>query len=158
LADSVVDVGELFFGKIGREIFAAIYCTCKSASLQPFADSSVMIFVVGSAIVGASIGLNAISLHATCTAVFIAVCAIVGFLLASVQTLGKISWLGWVGLISIVAAVLTLTVSVGVQDRPALAPQTGEWDKDFRIIGQPTFLQASSAISNLILAYAGVPT
>jgi hypothetical protein len=117
-----------------------------------------MIFVVGSAIVGASIGLNAISLHATCTAVFIAVCAIVGLLLASIQTLGKISWLGWVGLVSIVSAVLTLTVSVGVQDRPALAPQTGEWDRDFQITGSPTFLQASSAISNLILAYAGVPT
>jgi hypothetical protein len=27
--DSVVDVGELMFGRIGREIFAAIYCTCK---------------------------------------------------------------------------------------------------------------------------------
>lgn len=117
-----------------------------------------MIFVVGSAIVGASIGLNAISLHATCTAVFVAVCAIVGFLMASVQTLGKITWLGWVGLVSIVAAVLTLTISVGVQDRPAAAPQEGPWERDFRIIGEPTFLQASSAISNLILAYAGVPT
>lgn len=119
---------------------------------------SVMIFVVGSAIVGASIGLNAISLHATCTAVFIAVCAIVGFLMASIQTLGKITWLGWVGLVSIVGAVLTLTISVGVQDRPADAPQNGPWDRDFRIIGEPTFLEASSAISNLILAYAGVPT
>jgi hypothetical protein len=28
VADSVVDVGELMFGRIGREIFAAIYCTC----------------------------------------------------------------------------------------------------------------------------------
>ncbi|WWC62324.1 uncharacterized protein I303_104920 [Kwoniella dejecticola CBS 10117] len=142
---SVVDVGEIMFGRIGREVFAAIYCI-------------FMIFVVGSAIVGASIGLNAVSLHGTCTAVFVAVSAILGFLLASFRTLGKISWLGWVGLVSIVSAILTVTIAVGVQDRPALAPQTGEWDKDFHVIGQPTFLQASSAISSLILAYAGVPT
>jgi hypothetical protein len=64
-----------------------------------------MIFVVGSAIVGATIGLNAVSVHATCTAVFVAVSAILGFMLASVRTLGKVSWLGWVGLFSILAAI-----------------------------------------------------
>ncbi|OCF62257.1 hypothetical protein L486_01925 [Kwoniella mangroviensis CBS 10435] len=142
---SVVDVGEIMFGRIGREVFAAIYCI-------------FMIFVVGSAVVGASIGLNAVSVHGTCTAVFVAVSAVVGFLLASIRTLGNISWLGWVGLFSIVSAILTVTIAVGVQDRPALAPTTGEWDKDFHVIGHPTFLQASSAISSLILAYAGVPT
>ncbi|WVW84396.1 hypothetical protein I302_106430 [Kwoniella bestiolae CBS 10118] len=142
---SVVDVGEIMFGKVGREVFAAIYCI-------------FMIFVVGSAVVGASIGLNAVSVHGTCTAVFVAVSAVVGFILASIRTLGNISWLGWVGLFSIVSAILTVTVAVGVQDRPALAPQTGEWDRDFHVIGHPTFLQASSAISSLILAYAGVPT
>jgi hypothetical protein len=117
-----------------------------------------MIFVVGSAIVGASIGLNAVSVHGTCTAVFVAVSAILGFLLASVRTLGKISWLGWIGLVSILAAILTVTVSVGVQDRPALAPQTGPWETGFNVIGHPSFTEASSAISSLILAYAGVPT
>lgn len=47
---------------------------------------------------GISIGLNAISVHGTCTAVFVAVAAISGFLLASIRTLGRISWLAWVGL------------------------------------------------------------
>ncbi|OCF30956.1 hypothetical protein I316_07362 [Kwoniella heveanensis BCC8398] len=142
---SVVDIGEVMFGRIGREVFAAIYCI-------------FMIFVVGSAIVGASIGLNAISLHATCTAVFVAVCAIVGFILASIRTLGNISWLGWVGLISMLSAIITLTISVGVQDRPAEAPQVGPYDSGFRVIGHPSFVEASTAISSLILAYAGVPT
>ncbi|WVR06193.1 hypothetical protein IAU60_003223 [Kwoniella sp. DSM 27419] len=142
---SVVDAGELMFGRVGREIFAAIYCV-------------FMIFVVGSAIVGASIGLNAISLHATCTAVFVAVSAVVGFLLASVRTLGNISWLGWVGLVSMLSAIITLTISVGVQDRPAAAPQTGIYESGFNIIGHPSFTEASSAISSLILSYAGVPT
>lgn len=47
---------------------------------------------------GISIGLNAISVHGTCTAVFVVVAAISGFLLASIRTLGRISWLAWVGL------------------------------------------------------------
>jgi hypothetical protein len=117
-----------------------------------------MIFVVGSAIVGATIGLNAVSAHATCTAVFVAVATILGFLLASVRTLGKVSWLGWIGLISILAAIFTVTISVGVQDRPAQAPQTGPWETGFNVIGNPSFTEASSAISALILAYAGTPT
>jgi hypothetical protein len=117
-----------------------------------------MIFVVGSAIVGATIGLNAVSVHATCTAVFVAVSAILGFMLASVRTLGKVSWLGWVGLFSILAAIFTVTISVGVQDRPDQAPQTGPWDSGFQVIGHPSFTEASSAISALILAYAGTPT
>ncbi|WVQ72141.1 hypothetical protein IAR50_001686 [Cryptococcus sp. DSM 104548] len=142
---SVVDVGEIMFGPIGKEIFAAIYCT-------------FMIFVAGSAIVGASIGLNAISLHATCTAVFVIVSTIVTFSLASIRTLGNISWLGWIGLTSIVSAIITLTIAVGVQDRPALAPQTGPWDKGFNVIGHPTWLEASSAVASLVVSYAGVPT
>lgn len=118
----------------------------------------VMIFVVGSAIVGATIGLNAVSVHATCTAVFVAAATVLGFLLASVRTLGKISWLGWIGLVSILAAIFTVTISVGVQDRPALAPKTGPWETGFQVIGHPSFTEASSAISALILAYAGTPT
>lgn len=51
-----------------------------------------------------SIGLNAVSAHGTCTAVFVAVAAIIGFLLGSIQTLGRISWLAWIGLISILTA------------------------------------------------------
>jgi hypothetical protein len=117
-----------------------------------------MIFVVGSAIVGATIGLNAVSAHGTCTAVFVAVATVLGFLLASVRTLGKVSWLGWIGLVSILAAIFTVTISVGVQDRPALAPQTGPWETGFKVIGSPSFTEASSAISALILAYAGTPT
>lgn len=53
---------------------------------------------------GLSIGLNAVSTHATCTAVFVVVAAILGFCFASIQTLGRISWLAWIGLISLVSA------------------------------------------------------
>lgn len=51
-----------------------------------------------------SIGLNAVSSHATCTAVFVVVGAIVGFLFASIRTLGKMSWLAWVGVGTIITS------------------------------------------------------
>lgn len=51
-----------------------------------------------------SIGLNAVSDHGTCTAVFVAVAAILGFSLSSIQTLGKISFLAWIGIVCILTA------------------------------------------------------
>jgi hypothetical protein len=51
-----------------------------------------------------SIGLNAVSSHGACTAVFLAVAAIVGFCLGSIQTLGRITWLAWIGLVCIMTA------------------------------------------------------
>lgn len=48
--------------------------------------------------------MNAVSSHATCTAVFAAVAAIVGFGFSSIRTLGRITWLAWVGLPCIITA------------------------------------------------------
>lgn len=53
---------------------------------------------------GISIGLNAVSEHGTCTAVFVAVAAVASGALGSIRTLGKISWLAWIGLTSILVA------------------------------------------------------
>jgi hypothetical protein len=62
------------------------------------------IFVSGSAMLGISIGLNAVSTHAACTAVFVAVAAVATFGFASIRTLGKIGWLAWIGLVCIMTA------------------------------------------------------
>jgi hypothetical protein len=62
------------------------------------------VFVAGSGMLSISIGLNAVSTHGACTAVFVAVAAIITFGLGSIQTLDKISWLAWIGLVCIVAA------------------------------------------------------
>jgi len=51
-----------------------------------------------------SIGLNAVSTHGACTAVFVVVAAIVCFACASIRTLGRISWLAWFGLACIMTA------------------------------------------------------
>ncbi|KAF5561179.1 neutral amino acid permease [Fusarium napiforme] len=132
------DAGFLIFGRVGREIFGIAFCLC-------------------SGMLGISIGLNAVSLHGTCTAVFVAVAAICGFLLASVRTLGRISMLAWVGLVCIMTAIFTVTIAVGVQDRPAAAPQEGHWKSDWKVVGNPSFTEAISSISSLIFAYAGTP-
>lgn len=63
----------------------------------------VTIFASASGILGISISFNALSTHGTCTATFVTVAAIIVFLCASIRTLGRISWLAWVGVISLLA-------------------------------------------------------
>ncbi|KAJ5317971.1 hypothetical protein N7508_002479 [Penicillium antarcticum] len=141
---SIDDAGGLMFGPIGREVFGFVFCL-------------YWIFVAGSGMLGLSIALNSVSTHATCTAVFVAISAIAGIGFASIRTLGRISWLAWVGLIAIITAIMIVTIAVGVQDRPASAPQVGHWQSDYKIVANPTFAEAVSAISSMIFAYAGTP-
>lgn len=54
-------------------------------------------------------------------------------------------------------SVLTLTIAVGLQERPAAAPQAGLYRSDYKIIGSPTFVEAMGAINSFIFAYAGTP-
>ncbi|CAG9940919.1 unnamed protein product [Clonostachys rosea f. rosea IK726] len=136
------DVGERIFGRIGREIFGVIFVLFQ-------------VFTAGSAVISVSIALNALSMHATCTAVFVAVAAIASFCLSSIRTLGRISWLAWVGVSCIIVAVLTVTVAVGLQDRPSDAPKEGVWKSDYVLFANPSFTDAISAISTIIFSYAG---
>ncbi|KAJ4323870.1 hypothetical protein N0V94_001654 [Neodidymelliopsis sp. IMI 364377] len=139
------DVGRKLFGRIGYEVFGVTFAL-------------YWIFVAGSGMLGISTALNALSSHGTCTAVFVAVAAIIGFGLGSIQTLGKISWLAWIGVISILSAILTLTVSVGVQDRPADAPpSSGPFHSDYELFGSPSAADAFASISSIVFAYAGTP-
>ncbi|UPK90571.1 hypothetical protein LCI18_001506 [Fusarium solani-melongenae] len=138
------DAGFMMFGKIGREVFAIIFMF-------------YWIFVSGSAMLGISIGLNAVSTHAACTAVFVAVAAVATFGFASIRTLGKIGWLAWIGLVCIMTAIFSVTVAVGVQDRPAAAPKGGVWVSDYKLTNTPSFVDGISAISALIFAFSGTP-
>ncbi|KAK7724785.1 hypothetical protein SLS63_008479 [Diaporthe eres] len=141
---SIGDVGGLLFGRVGREVMGGAFCL-------------YWIFVAGSGILSISIGLNAVSTHGACTAIFVAVAAIVGFSLSSIQTLGKISWIAWIGLTCILTSILAVTIAVGIQDRPAAAPQTGHWESDYQLFKNPSFTEAITAVSSLIFAYAGTP-
>lgn len=141
---SIVDVGEMLFGRIGREVFCVLFLLW-------------WICVAAAGFSGISTAFNALSLHGTCTAAFVVVAAVLGFLTGSIRTLGKISWLAWIGVISIITALLTLTIAVGLQERPAAAPQAGPYRSDYKIVGSPTFVEAMGAINSFIFAYAGTP-
>ncbi|KAF7556949.1 hypothetical protein G7Z17_g1077 [Cylindrodendrum hubeiense] len=132
------DAGFLMFGRIGREFFGVAFVLC-------------------SGMLSVSIGLNAVSTHGTCTAAFVAVAAIISFMLSSIRTLGRLTWLAWVGVICIITAIMIVTIGVGIQDRPSAAPQDGIWESDYKIINHPTFTKAISAISSIVFSYAGTP-
>ncbi|KAF9874536.1 hypothetical protein CkaCkLH20_08099 [Colletotrichum karsti] len=136
------DVGELLFGRIGREVFGAFFVL-------------FFTFTASSAMIGVSTALNAVSHHGACTAIFVAVAAIASLSLASIRTLGRMSWLAWIGVASIMVAVFTVTIAVGLQDRPAAAPQTGDFVSDFKIINNPSFTKAIASISSIVFSYAG---
>lgn len=57
----------------------------------------------------------------------------------------------------LITPVLTLTIAVGVQDRPAAAPQTGPFKSDWKLVGDPSFTEAISALSSMVFAFAGTP-
>lgn len=60
--------------------------------------------MAGSGMLSISIAFNALSTHGACTAVFVAVAAVIGFIFCSIQTLGRITWLAWVGVLAIISA------------------------------------------------------
>ncbi|GAA6034593.1 hypothetical protein JCM8097_005413 [Rhodosporidiobolus ruineniae] len=139
---SVSDCGMILGGRIGREFFGIAYWL-------------LMTCIAGSALLGLSTALNAISLHGTCTAVFVAVAAIACFPVASLRTLGSVKWIGWAGLISMVVSILLVAIAVGAGGRPSPAPQEGPWDKDLVMWGNPSFTDAMNAVSNIMFSYAG---
>lgn len=104
-----------------------------------------------------SISLNALSTHGACTAIFVAIGFVIAFACGSIQTLGRISALAWIGIICIITAIFTVTIAVGLEDRPYSAPQDGVWKSDYKIVANPSFASASAALSSLVFAYAGTP-
>ena len=52
-------------------------------------------------------------------------------------------------------SVIVLVVAVGVQERPSAAPQEGPWARKVVLFGNPTFAQASAAVSGIVLSFAG---
>ncbi|KAK4049683.1 hypothetical protein OIV83_003958 [Microbotryomycetes sp. JL201] len=142
---SIADVGKTMGGVVGREVLGGIYWL-------------YMTCISGSGMLSIAIAFNTFSEHGACTVVFVVVAAILVFLFSSIRTLDRVTILGWIGLVSIVAALLTLAVAVGVQDRPAAAPQPpAVWDKEIRVFATPTFAEAASSLGTIVFAFGGTP-
>lgn len=73
-------------GPVVRELLTAIYYL-------------YMVCISASGMLGVSIALNTVSEHGACTVAFVVVGAVIIFLLSSIQTLDRLSFLGWVGMI-----------------------------------------------------------
>ncbi|OAA57160.1 Amino acid transporter, transmembrane [Cordyceps fumosorosea ARSEF 2679] len=138
----VDDVGQLIFGRVGKEVLAIAFM-------------GLYVMSAGSAMLSLSICFNSISDHGACTAVFVAAAFILVFVLSSVRTLDRVGWLALIGVIGIITAVFTVTIAVGVQTQPESAPHDVEWKSDYKLFGNPTFSQGISAVSSLVFAFAG---
>ncbi|TLD23557.1 neutral amino acid permease [Venturia nashicola] len=127
-------------GVIGREIvgfmFIAAYVLCS-----------------GSGILGVSIALNTLSSHAACTVWWSFIATIVIIATASVRKFQKIGT--WAGFISIYVAVFIVVIGVTTHKRPALAPQTGDFDLGYHTIAYPTFAVGMVASSTIFVSSAG---
>ncbi|KAG8665582.1 hypothetical protein FPOAC2_10658 [Fusarium poae] len=143
---TIDDAGFKMFGRYGREFFAVSFMLN-------------WIFISGSAMLGISIAFNAVSRHAACTAVFVAIAALLTFAFASIRTLGKIGWLAWIGLVCIMTAIFTVTIAVTLEDQPAVARSLGvvDWEPDWKLFGNPSVQQAFSAVGCQVFAFAGTP-
>jgi amino acid transporter len=102
-----------------------------------------------------STALNAVTLHGTCTIVFVVIGTALGISIGMYRTLDKMSWTMWVALASLMAALITATAASGVQERPADAEPGVPVDLDFRLFNNPGFLPGVQAGTNIILAFTG---
>lgn len=134
---TLADVGFIIAGPIGREVLGFAYWLETTA-------------IAGSTLLAISIAFNAITLHATCTIVWVVIGGVIVGSFSAIQTLDRIAWIGWVGLISILGSLITLTVAVGVNPPDEVQVIT-------QVAANPSFVDAINAVSVIILAYAGTP-
>lgn len=101
--------------------------------------------------------MNSVTLHGTCTIVFVLIGAGLGIVIGMYRTLDKLTWTMWAALVSLMGALIAATAACGLQDRPDLAPQEGPWDREVRLFHNPGFLPGVQAGTNIILAFTGGP-
>ncbi|WVQ95771.1 hypothetical protein IAU59_002870 [Kwoniella sp. CBS 9459] len=140
---TAADAAYIMWGPIGRETIG-------------FAYWLLVVAIAGATFLSISVAFNTITEHAACTVVWAVVGAVIVAAFASIQTLGRISWLGWIGLVSIIASVITLMVAAGLTDRPSLAPP-GNFDIITQVAATSTFVDAINSVSIVVFAYAGTP-
>ncbi|KAJ4992148.1 amino acid transporter [Stagonosporopsis vannaccii] len=98
-----------------------------------------LILTCSSAVITMSIALNSISEHSICTVAFIAIPAVV-------------SWVLLPCTISIFTAVLIVMIALGASE-PARAPPG--WDRELVLWGSPSFAEGFTSVLNIAFAYAG---
>ncbi|KAE8147877.1 transmembrane amino acid transporter protein-domain-containing protein [Aspergillus avenaceus] len=138
---SVADMAQLIGGPVLREIVGFIFIV-------------TYVITAASGIIGVSAAFNALSLHAFCTVWWSFIATAIIAACASVRKFAHIGWLTWVGFFSVLIAVFIIVIGVTTRDRPAVAPQTGDFDLGYRVIGQPTFAAGITAAATIFVSSA----
>ncbi|KAM5385596.1 hypothetical protein ACJZ2D_000795 [Fusarium nematophilum] len=113
------------------------------------------ILISAAGIVSISTALNALSDHATCTVLFTFVGAVLITTFSAVRTFSRLGWLTWLGFTTFFVAVFIFVVAVTQQDRPAVAPQTGEFELGWTAVAHPTFVAGVTASANIFISNSG---
>ena len=109
-----------------------------------------MALISASALVTLTIGLNTVSEHATSTVAFTVVSAVAMWALCVPRSMRFVSWASWPCTASIIITVLLVMITLGVQ-----GPRDVNAPLNLKAVGNPTFIQATSAILNIAFAFAG---
>ncbi|KAL5359435.1 transmembrane amino acid transporter protein-domain-containing protein [Aspergillus floccosus] len=136
---SVADMAQVVGGHVFKEIVGLMFIV-------------TYVITAASGVIGVSAAFNALSLHAICTVYWSIVSTAVIAMFASVRKFSHIGWLTWVGFVSVFAAVFIVVIGVTVRDRPAPAPQTGDFDFGYRVIGNPTFAAGITAAATIFVS------
>lgn len=140
---SIADAGQVLFGPVGREVFAA--------SLWLFYS-----LCFGAVVLGLSVAFNVFSDHAACTMAWAGMAAGISLLICiAFRSLKSLVAFGGVGVISIFIAVWTVAIACLAQSRPAGAPAEGPYDKEVHAFASVGFSAAISAVSSMFFALAG---
>jgi Transmembrane amino acid transporter protein len=139
---SIADMAAVLGGPILQELVGGLFLVA-------------YVLCAGSGILGVSIGLNALSTHAACTVWWSFIATVVVTATASIRTFHNIGWATWAGFISIFTAVFIVVIAVTTLDRPAAAPQTGDYELGYYVIGHPTFVAGIVASATIFVSSAG---
>ncbi|KAI1341320.1 transmembrane amino acid transporter protein-domain-containing protein [Xylariaceae sp. FL0016] len=139
---SLSDMGQTIGGVWVKELIGAVFLIA-------------FILITGSGYIGLSVAFNALSDHSACTVwwTFLAMVITTGF--ASIRTLKNIGWLTLVGFLSLFVAILVIVIGVTLRDRPAAAPQTGDFDLGYVNIAHPSFAAGMTATATIFISSAG---
>ncbi|KAJ5689186.1 hypothetical protein N7462_003578 [Penicillium macrosclerotiorum] len=138
---SIADMAQVVGGPLLKELVGLLFTVS-------------YVIVAASGIIGVSTALNALSLHSICSVWFSFVATIIIAGCASVRKFSHIGWLTWVGFASVYIAVFIIVIGVTTRDRPAAAPQTGDFELGYRVIGNPSFTTGITAAATIFVSSA----
>lgn len=140
---SIGDAAEFMFGKPGREFMGGAYWL-------------YYVLVYAASLLTLTIAFNSLGNHSACTVIWIAVGAIITFILGSaIRTMKVMSWCGYVGLASVFVSAWTVAIACLCQSRPAGAAAGEVVNKNIVAFSSgKSFAAIASAVAVQILSLA----